>query len=118
MDGFKLQQQYRQLTGLSDAEVQTRRPLLMLAADMVERRVKPSVDFADAENTLILLAAATARYFDMLSQSTSSSSIKVADLSVTESKGSGLAGAKAFRDEVLALAAPLLTDDAFVFYQT
>lgn len=118
MDGFKLQQQYRQLTGLSDTEVQTRRPLLTLAADMVERRIKPSIDPKEAESTLILLAAATARYFDMLSQSTGASSIKVADLSVTESKGSGVAEAKTFRDEVLAIAAPLLTDEAFTFYHT
>lgn len=121
MDRFKLQQCFQALTGLSDEEMPSRQPLLELAAKRVEQRLKPSVDAAQEESVLLLLAAADAQYLDALTSSTPGGSgwaVKVGDVSVSEQKQTRLNEALRLREEVRALAAPLLTDDHFVFRQT
>lgn len=118
MDRFKLGQIFQALTKLSDEEALRRRPLLELAAGTVDRRVKPSVDREEEEDVLLLLAASMAQYLDLLTETAGTSTVKVADVSVTTQSGSHSADVKRFYEEVLALAAPLLTDDDFAFLLT
>lgn len=115
MDRTQLQALFQTLTGLDDQEVLAKSSILELAATQVERRVKSGIDLDEQQDILLMLAAVMAQYFDTLAGATGATSVKVADITIAEEGDLQLTQLKRLKDEIMALAAPLLLDDEFVF---
>ncbi|MCI8648798.1 MAG: hypothetical protein HFG20_01630 [Anaerotruncus sp.] len=108
MDATQVLAQFARLSGLSLEQAQEWSVLCDAAAARLEGMLREDADTADAR--LALAAAGMAYYqYRLLRQDGSASSVKIGEVSVSNSSESGrLEDVRTLQEELLAAAAPLL----------